>query len=66
MDLPGVSQMEPDERLELWDSYIRYMVKGRGFQLNSVSENPFWSEIGLDPRNFAWVDWRAARGRITP
>lgn len=60
--LPGVDDMDDDEKERLWYSYIRYMVNGRGYRFNDVGDNPFWSELGISPRDFRWAEWRAAMG----
>jgi hypothetical protein len=54
-----------EEREALWRSYVENMVSGRGFEINDVLQNPFWSDIGIDPgdrRTFPWAEWRRARG----
>lgn len=60
--LPGVDDLDDDEKERLWYSYVRYMVTGRGYQFNSIEDNPFWSELGIDPGDFRWGEWRSAMG----
>jgi hypothetical protein len=58
--LPDIDEEDDDSFDHLWGMYLEYMVKGR-HQRNSPS-NPWWSAIGLDPRNFDWSDFRTAMG----
>lgn len=53
---------DESEREQLWDSYVRHMVKGEGrFRRNSTS-NMFWRDSGIDPQDFNWQRWREAMG----
>lgn len=53
---------DPGERLQLWESYVKHMVKDEGpFRRNS-SSNMFWRDTGIDPLDFNWRMWRAAMG----
>ena len=55
-------ESDPDQQLELWDSYIHNIVKGQGrFRRNSTS-NMFWRDSGIDPADFDWAMWREAMG----
>lgn len=58
--IPGIDDEDDDERDYLWRSYIENMVNGR-HRRNDPS-NPFWSDIGLDPRDFDWDEFRTAMG----
>lgn len=65
LSIPGImTETEPDERLELWESYVRNMVVGAdtGGRRDDPSRNPFWGEVGISPRRFDWGDWRHAMG----
>lgn len=55
---------DEDERLMLWESYIKYMVKGEGRFRRNDSQNIFWRDSGIDPQNFKWDRWREAMGYI--
>jgi hypothetical protein len=53
---------DSDERLILWDSYVRNMVKGEGRFRRQDTANMWWRDSGLDPRDFNWQAWREAMG----
>lgn len=55
-------ERDPDAQLELWDSYVRNIVKGEGRFRRNSSANMFWRDSGLDPRDFDWKAWREAMG----
>jgi hypothetical protein len=59
-----MTETDPAERLELWESYVRNMVVGSdlGGRRDDIARNPFWSEVGISPRRFDWQDWRMAMG----
>lgn len=59
--LPGVEDMDDNERENMWRMYIQYMTRGH-HRYNDIADNPFWSELGISPRDFRWADWRVARG----
>ena len=48
-----------DEEMQVWESFVANMTKDTGFRYNDPG-NPFWSAIGMNPRNFDWAGWRAA------
>lgn len=55
-------ESDPDGQLELWESYVRNIVKGQGrFRRNSTS-NMFWRDSGIDPADMDWKRWREAMG----
>jgi hypothetical protein len=55
-------ESDPDEKLMLWESYVRHMVNGEGrFRRNSTS-NMFWRDSGIDPSEMNWARWRDAMG----
>jgi hypothetical protein len=58
--IPDIDQETPEEQEYLWRSYIENMVSGR--HRRNDPNNPFWSDIGLDPRNFDWDEFRTAQG----
>jgi hypothetical protein len=58
--IPGIAESDHDEQIELWDSYIRNMINGT-HRRNDV-RNPFWSDVGIHPRDFDWDEWRDAQG----
>lgn len=58
--IPGIDDEDDDERDYLWRSYIENMVSGR--HRRNDPNNPWWSDIGLDPRDFDWDDFRTAMG----
>lgn len=57
---------DPNERLEIWESYVRNMVKGEGQFRRNSSQNMFWRDSGLDPDPdvFNWARWREAMGFV--
>lgn len=61
--LPLGDDITDEERERLWQSYVQNMVGGRGFQKNDVLQNPFWSEVGIDPSRFRWDEWRRAMAK---
>ena len=64
MDIPHIRNETPEEKAELWESYIENMVYGRhGYRFNDP-RNPFWDDIAMQPRDFDWSEWR--RRRKTP
>jgi hypothetical protein len=63
--LPLGEDITDEEKNTLWRSYVDNMVSGGGYQYNDPYENPFWSDIGLDPADFSWSEWRRARGYST-
>jgi hypothetical protein len=58
--IPGMEYEDDETRQELWASYVRNMVNGR--QRRNDPYNPWWGDIGIDPRDFDWDDWREAMG----
>lgn len=58
--IPGIEDETDEEQEYLWRSYVENMVQGR-HRRNDPS-NPWWGEIGLDPRDFDWDEWRTAMG----
>lgn len=58
--IPGVAESDHDEQIDLWDSYIRNMVNGH--HRRNDPRNPFWSDIGIHPRDFDWDEFRRAMG----
>lgn len=58
--IPGITDDDEETREDLWRSYLENMVAGH-HRRNDLS-NPFWSDVGIDPRDFDWDDWRAAMG----
>jgi hypothetical protein len=58
-------ESDPDERLNLWESYVRHMVAGEGWYRRNSSSNMFWRDLGMDPRDFGWDTWRVAMGYKT-
>lgn len=60
--MPGINEdfVTEDERHEVWDAYLEYMVSGQ-HRRNDPS-NPFWRISGIDPDNFDWDDFRTAMG----
>jgi hypothetical protein len=62
MSIPGYGDMDEDEKQELLEDYVRYMIRGEGpYQRNDV-RNPFWSASGIHPSNFDWDAWRDDMG----
>lgn len=61
--LPLGDDLTPEEREDLWRAYVENMVTGRGYRFDSVTENPFWSFVGVDPRDFRWNEWRRAMAK---
>jgi hypothetical protein len=53
-------ESDPDEQLALWESYVKYMVKGGGRYHRNSTQNMFWRDSGIDPRDFNWARWREA------
>lgn len=53
---------DPQERLDLWRSYVRNIVAGEGQFRRNDTANLFWRDTGMDPRDFNWQRWRAAMG----
>lgn len=49
---------DADEQLDLWESYIKHMTRGRE-RRNSTS-NMFWRDTGIDPSDWDWAAWRQA------
>lgn len=47
------------EEMQTWEYFVQYMTRESGFMFNDPG-NPFWSQIGLNPRDFNWSGWRAA------
>lgn len=58
--IPGIADSDHDEQIELWDSYIRNMVNGT--RQRNDPRNPFWSDVGIHPRDFDWDEFRQAMG----
>lgn len=56
--IPGIELESDDEREYLWRSYIENMV--RGTHRRNDPANPWWADIGLDPRDFDWAAFREA------
>jgi hypothetical protein len=60
------ADLPEDERRELWQDYMRYMVGRKGermsFRRNDPIRNPFWDKWGINPDNFDWQAWREAMG----
>lgn len=54
--------MPQDERPELWESFIRNIVKGQGVKRRNSTANMFWRDSGIDPADMDWAAWRAAMG----
>jgi hypothetical protein len=48
-----------DEEMTAWEYFVRYMTKDSGYRYGDPG-NPFWSQIGRNPRDFDWAGWRAA------
>ena len=55
-------ESDPQERLELWESYAKYMVHGEGRFRRNSAQNMFWRDSGIDPIDFNWASWREAMG----
>jgi hypothetical protein len=55
-------EQDPDEQLELWDSYVRNIVSGRGRARRQSTDNLFWRDSGIDPSDMNWQAWREAMG----
>ena len=53
---------DPDGQLELWESYIKNIVKGQGRFRRQSTSNMFWRDSGIDPQDFDWKKWREAMG----
>lgn len=59
-----VTEEEPEIRPELWESYIKHIVKGQGRFRRNDSQNMFWRDTGIDPVDFNWHRWRIAMGYV--
>jgi hypothetical protein len=58
----GPMDLDPDEKLQLWQDYITYMTKSNNnYRLNNLN-NPWWRISGMHPDDFDWWDWREAMG----
>lgn len=57
-------ESDPDEQLELWESFVKHINKGEGRFRRNSSANMFWRDSGIDPRDFDWKTWRDAMGFI--
>jgi hypothetical protein len=53
---------DPNERLILWESFIRNINKGGGRFRRQSSANMFWRDSGIDPTEMDWRRWREAMG----
>ena|SRR5216683_6032424 len=53
---------DPDGQLELWESYVKNIVKGQGRFRRQSTSNMFWRDSGIDPQDFDWKNWREAMG----
>jgi hypothetical protein len=47
-----------EDELNVWRDFIKYMLNGEGGVRRDDPANPFWSSIGLSPRDFDWAEWR--------
>lgn len=61
LSIGGIAEEPRDEQLRLWSLYLESLVAGIHGKRNDRS-NVFWSEMGLDPRDFDWEDWRDGMG----
>lgn len=61
-DLPGMEDIEPDERKDIWRTYLDTMVGGHANRRDPM--NPFWRETGMHPTSgqFDWQAWRQTMG----
>jgi hypothetical protein len=55
-------EKDPDEQLELWESFVKNIVNPRGRERRQSTDNMFWRDSGIDPRDFRWQEWREAMG----
>lgn len=55
-------ESDPDEQLELWESYVRHIVKDEGGHRRNSTSNMFWRDSGIDPQDMDWARWREAMG----
>jgi len=55
-----VSYDNPEDKLAVWNVFVQHMVSPRPGERFNDPNNPFWSAIGIDPRDFDWSGWRAA------
>lgn len=53
---------DPDEQLDLWESYVKHIVTPRGRERRQSTANMFWRDSGIDPGDFRWQQWREAMG----
>jgi hypothetical protein len=65
-DLASTYDLDEEEKQELWDDYLEYIVGERGermrYRRNDI-HNPFWQKWGIDPEEqFDWHAWREAMG----
>lgn len=61
-ELPGMEAETPEDKEELWQSYVENMVYPRhGYRFNDL-RNPWWDDSGIHPNQFDWDGWREARG----
>lgn len=56
------SYADREDELTTWRSFVANMVNGPAGQRVNDPGNPFWSRIGLSPRDFDWSGWRAVMG----
>jgi hypothetical protein len=57
-------ESDPDEKLALWDSYIRHINRGEGRYRRQSPSNMFWRDSGIDPSSLDWRRWRIAMGYV--
>lgn len=57
--IPGITEEDRDTRYQLFGDYLRVMVRG-GYSKDE--RDRFWSDIGIDPRDFDWDGWREVMG----
>jgi hypothetical protein len=55
-------EQDPNEQLDLWQSYVHNIVNDEGRFRRNSTQNMFWRDSGIDPADLDWSAWREAMG----